>query len=192
MEFLKAKNFITQQLKKKLPKHLSYHSTEHIRDVYDSAKQIAQKEGVKGESLKLLLTAAMYHDCGFMVQSKDHEKISCDIVRETLPKYGFSEEQTEKICGMIMATRIPQKPKNLLEEILCDADLDYLGRDDFFDIGNRLFQELKVYGIINAEKDWNVLQIRFLEQHNYFTQTAITSRKPRKDEYLALLKEKIK
>jgi uncharacterized protein len=191
MEFLKAKNFITRQLKKKLPQYLSYHSIEHIKDVYDAARQIAKKEGVTGEDLNLLLIAAMYHDCGFMIQSKEHEKISCDIARETLPNYGFSQEQIKKICGMIMATRIPQKPKNLLEKILCDADLDYLGREDFFDIGNRLFNELKECGSISAEKDWNVLQIRFLEQHNYFTKTAISTRKPNKERYLALLKEKI-
>lgn len=190
MEFLKAKTYISQQLKKNLPQHLTYHSTAHTKDVYVSANKIAKKEGVKGESLKLLLIAAMYHDSGFMIQFKDHEKVSCGIAQETLPKYGFSKEQIKKICGMIMATRIPQKPKNLLEEILCDADLDYLGREDFFDIGNRLFYELQFYGIINTEKEWNVLQIHFLKQHNYFTQTSIDSRKPIKEIHLALLKEK--
>jgi len=190
MEFLKAKAHIAKRLKKELPKYLYYHSTEHIKDVYDSAKQIALKEGVKGENLKLLLIAAMYHDCGFIIQSKNHEKVSCDIVRETLPKFGFSTEQIKTICGMIMATQIPQKPQNHLEEILCDADLDYLGREDFFKIGNHLFEELKSYKIVNTERDWNLLQIRFLEEHNYFTKTAIEIRKPKKDMYLKFLKEK--
>lgn len=192
MEFLKAKTYIYKRLKKELPKYLSYHSITHIKDVYDSVKRIAKAEGVKGENLKLLLIAALYHDSGFMIQSKNHEKISSDIASETLPKFGFSDEQIKKISGMIMATRVPQKPKNHLEEIICDADLDYLGRDDFFEIGDRLFQELQVYGIINTEKEWDLLQIKFLEQHNYFTKTAITSRKPGKDIYLASLKEKVK
>ncbi len=191
MEFSKAKLHINRRLKKELPKYLYYHSTEHIKDVYDSVKQIAAKEGVKGENLKLLLIAAMYHDSGFMIQAKNHEKLSCDIVQETLPDFGFSPEQIQKICGMIMATKIPQNPQNHLEEILCDADLDYLGREDFFKIGNHLFEELKSYKIVNSERDWDLLQIGFLEQHNYFTKTAIAIRKPQKDLYLTLLKEKI-
>ena len=192
MEFLKAKVHIKNRLKNELPKYLYYHSTEHIKDVYTAAKQIAVAEGIKGENLKLLLIAAMYHDSGFMIQAKNHEKISCTIVKETLPDFGFSTEQIEKICGMIMATKIPQNPQNHLEEILCDADLDYLGREDFFNIGNHLFEELKTYKIVNTKRDWNLLQIGFLQQHNYFTKTAIAIRKPQKDAYLKLLKEKTK
>ena len=190
MDFLKAKTYINRRMRKELPKHLSYHSMAHIKDVFDSARRIAKIEGIKGDDLKLLLIAAMYHDCGFVIQSKDHEKISCDIAKENLPGFGFTPEQVKAICGMIMATQVPQKPKNHLEQILCDADLDYLGRDDFFEIGNRLFHELQVYGIINTEDEWNRLQIRFLEQHHFFTETAIATRKPQKDMYLALLKEK--
>ena len=122
MEFLKAKTHINKRLKKELPKYLYYHSTEHIKDVYNSVKQIAAAEGVKGENLKLILIAAMYHDSGFMIQAKNHEKLSCDIVRETLPNFGFTLEQIKKICGMIMATQIPQNPQNHLEEIWCEAD----------------------------------------------------------------------
>lgn len=188
MDFLKAKTYISKRLRKELPKHLSYHSTAHIKDVYESARRIGKSEGVSALDLKLILTAAMYHDCGFTIQSKNHEKISCDIVKENLPNYGFSPEQIKTICGMIMATQVPQKPKNHLEEILCDADLDYLGRSDFFEIGNCLFHELKVYGIINTEEDWNQLQIRFLEQHHYFTKTSIANRKPLKDIHLSQLK----
>jgi hypothetical protein len=89
---------------------------------------------------------------------------------------------------MIMATRIPQTPHNLLEEIIADADLDYLGRDDFWTIGNKLFTELQMYSIIQTEDEWNRLQIKFLEQHHYFTRTAIETRKQKKDEYMAILK----
>jgi predicted metal-dependent HD superfamily phosphohydrolase len=188
MEFLKAKLHINKRLKKELSKYLYYHSTEHIKDVYNCVKQIAGNEGIKGENLKLLLIAAMYHDSGFMIDAKDHEKLSCDIVRETLPDFGFSTDQIKKICGMIMATKIPQKPQNHLEEILCDADLDYLGREDFFKIGNYLFEELKAYKIVTTERDWNLLQIRFLEQHNYFTKIAIAIRKPQKELYLKLFR----
>jgi predicted metal-dependent HD superfamily phosphohydrolase len=130
----------------------------------------------------------MYHDCGFMVSSKEHEAIGCDIARQSLPQFGYTPEQIERICGMIMATRIPQTPHNLVEQIIADADLDYLGRDDFWTIGNKLFEELQMYGIIQTEDEWNSLQIRFLDQHHYFTKTAIETRKDQKDQYVAILK----
>src|ERR1035437_689886 len=188
MQFNDAKKFILKKLKKELPKHLSYHSVEHITDVYKSAKAIAKHEKVKGEDLKLLLTAALFHDSGFLQGQKEHEALSCSIAKEYLPGYDYTEEQINKICGMIMATKIPQSPKNLLEEIICDADLDYLGRNDFFIIGDRLFSELRMYGMINDEMDWSRLQVRFLETHHYFTKTSIKLRKEKKDEYLSIIK----
>jgi len=191
MQFNEAKKFILKKLKKELPRHLSYHSVEHITDVYKSAKAIAKQEKVKGEDLTLLLTAALFHDSGFLKDQKEHEKLSCTIARECLPQYDYNEEQIEKICGMIMATKIPQTPHNLLEQIICDADLDYLGRNDFFIIGDRLFSELRMYGMINDEMDWNRLQVRFLETHHYFTKTAIKLRKEKKEEYLAIIKNRL-
>lgn len=189
MEFQKAKKYINGRLRKELPRHLSYHSVAHVKDVYQAAERLAAAEGVKGEELLLLLTAVLYHDCGFIVQSNEHEQIGCDIARESLPQFGYTPEQVERICGMIMATRIPQTPQNLLEEIIADADLDYLGRDDFWSIGDKLFTELRMYGIIGTDEEWNALQLKFLEQHNYFTRTAIDTRRKKKDEYVAELRK---
>ncbi|MCD6010365.1 MAG: hypothetical protein K0Q79_227 [Flavipsychrobacter sp.] len=181
-----------KKLKKELPRNLTYHSAGHIKDVYKSAKRLAKLEGIKGEDLLLLLTAVLFHDSGFLWQQYEHEKVSCEIVREYLPAYGYNEEQIERICGMILATKIPQSPKNHLEEIICDADLDYLGRDDFFRIGNGLYEELCMYGILNNEEDWNKLQAKFLEKHKYFTKSGKKLRKEKKLENIATVKSKLK
>jgi len=191
MKFGEAKKFILRMLKNELPQHLSYHSVEHVKDVFNACKQIAAAEGVKGEDLKLLLTAALFHDSGFLKGQKDHEKKSCQIARKHLPEFDYTPEQIKKICGMIMATKVPQMPQNHLEEIICDADLDYLGRDDFFTIGDKLFSELSMYGILNTEDEWNRLQVRFLESHHFFTKTSIKLRQKRKDKHLKLVKSKI-
>lgn len=90
-----------------------------------------------------------------------------------------------------MATKIPQSPKDHLGQILADADLDYLGRDDFFAIANQLCDELLMFGIINNEDDWNMLQIKFFESHHYFTKTAIELRNKKKLEHLAIIKSKL-
>ena len=191
MQFTEAKKFIMNKLKKELPKHLFYHSVEHIKDVYDSAKAIAKAEKIKKEEKDLLLTAALFHDSGFIIDQKEHERLSSEIAEKYLPDFDYTPEQIKVIRGMIMATKIPQSPKNHLEEIICDADLDYLGRDDFFVIGDKLFAELSMYGIIDSENDWNKLQVTFLEKHHYFTKTAIKNRKAKKEQHLELIKSKI-
>ncbi|QQL49923.1 HD domain-containing protein [Mucilaginibacter ginkgonis] len=191
MKFKKAGKFIIKKLSKELPRHLSYHSVEHIQDVYNSAEKIGIDECISVADMKLLLTAAWYHDSGFLKGAKDHEEESCRIAREALPMFDYSEAEIDKICGMIMATKIPQSPKTHLEEILADADLDYLGRDDFFTIGDKLYNELCVFGFLDNENDWNKLQVKFLENHNYFTKSAIALRQEKKHQHLQQVKSKI-
>lgn len=89
---------------------------------------------------------------------------------------------------MIIATRIPQMPCNLLEQILCDADLDYIGRDDYWKISNYLFKEINESAQL-LEIDWLKIQIEFLDQHHFFTATAINERKEKKAIYIQKLKE---
>ncbi len=192
MEYEKIKKIILQKLKEKLPEHLSYHSVMHVKDVINAVEEIAVAENIHGEDLMLLKTAALFHDTGFLHGAKDHEEKSCEIAQKFLPDYGYSQPQIDKIKDMIMATKIPQTPKNHLEEILADADLDYLGRDDFFTIGDKLFEELTMFGIVNSERDWNLLQEKFLESHHFFTQTAINNRNKKKQENLEVIKSKLK
>lgn len=191
MEYEKIKKIILQKLKEHLPEHLSYHSVMHVKDVIKAVEEIAVAENVGEEDLILLKTAALFHDTGFLYGAKDHEQKSCEIAQEYLPNYGYSQPQIDKIKGMIMATKIPQSPNNKLEEILADADLDYLGRDDFFKIGDKLFDELTMFGIVNSERDWNLLQEKFLESHHFFTKTAINNRNQKKQENLEIIKSKL-
>lgn len=183
-----ARTYILRRLREELPAERTYHSLEHTLDVYASAVDIAEQEGVQGEGLTLLKIAALYHDAGFALQDLEHEQGSCSVVREKLPEFGFATEQVEKICDMILATRIPQAPRNKLARILCDADLDYLGRGDFFRIGNTLFAEMKHYGVLRTEREWNELQVRFLERHSYFTATSKRLREPVKQRHLAAVR----
>lgn len=191
MDYQAVNKVIIQKLQEELPEHLSYHSVAHVLDVIESAIQIAAGEGISGDALVLLKTAALFHDTGFLFGAKDHEQKSCEIAETYLPGFGYDQEQISRIKGMIMATKIPQMPQDHLEQILADADLDYLGRDDFFTIGDKLYDELAMFGIITNERDWNLLQERFLESHNYHTATAISTRNAKKQENLDIIKSKL-
>jgi uncharacterized protein len=192
MRFDEASDYILKKLKNELPATLHYHNIDHTTSVVAACKQLAELENINENDTRLVLTAACYHDTGFLKNLDGHELISCEIARNTLPAYAYTEQEVNQICGMIMATQLPQSPKNHLEEILADADLDYLGRDDFFVWSNRLHLEWDALGKINGVENWDRLQINFLETHHYFTGTSLRLRLPKKAEHVNELKAKLK
>jgi uncharacterized protein len=189
MNVARAKEFVLKVLADELSATLFYHGLHHVLDVVDASERIARAESVTdAESLDLLQTAALFHDVGFLSTYKGHEEAGCAYVRRLLPDFDYKPAQIDTICGMIMATRIPQSPGTKLEEILCDADLDYLGRDDFEPIAHSLYEELTARGMITDEPAWNRIQISFLGSHHYWTPTAIATRQAKKEQHLATLK----
>ena len=183
MNFHAAKAFVLDKLERELSEQLAYHGIHHTLDVFYTIEELCYLEKVSPYEELLLKTAALFHDSGFTINNKEHEMLGCQIARQHLPAYGYTPTEVDRICGMIMATKIPQDPQNYLEEIMCDADLDYLGRDDFYDIGSTLFEELKAYNVLKTEEAWNRLQVNFLEKHAFFTRTNKRRRAPKKQQY---------
>ena len=182
-----AVKHILDRLDKELPSHLTYHGQHHTLDVLETVERIGKHEGISEQELNLLLVAAAYHDSGFIYGQEDHEERSCEIASETLPEFGFSKEVIQHVQKMIMATKVPQHPTGELSDILCDADLDYLGRDDFNVVAKTLFQELEYIGAITDEKQWNRIQVGFLKEHHYHTSYGKLFRQPKKEEHLKYL-----
>ena len=181
---------ILTRLERELDPRLGYHNLAHTIDVLEQSQKIAKLEGITNEhELLMLKTAAVFHDSGFLLVYKGHEEKSCEIAAEDVKDF-FDKDDMKKICGMIMATKIPQSPKNLLEQIICDADLDYLGRKDFEPISQNLYKEFITFKIIPDHIVWDHIQIKFFETHRYFTKTAIEKREKAKLEHLAMLKER--
>ena len=188
--FTNIKEPILSRLKIELDPRLGYHNLAHTLDVVEQAEAIAKQEDVNDQhELLLLKTAAVFHDSGFLLVYKNHEEKRCEIASEAL-KNIFNEEDNKKICGMIMATKIPQTPHTLLEQIICDADLDYLGRNDFEPISRNLYKEFIAFKIIPEDIIWDHIQIKFFESHHYFTGTSIRKRNEKKLKHLNILKER--
>lgn len=192
ISYRKAEKHVIQLLEKNLPDTLHYHSIFHTFDVVEAAGRIALEEGVTDENLFLLKSAALLHDAGFTEQYERNEPIGARLAKEILPDYGYSPEQIAIIQKLIYVTQIPHHPTNLIEQIICDADLDYLGRDDFFEISDKLRVELREHGKLNSDRAWDEIQVKFLTQHRYFTQTAIRTRRAKKQEHIEIIKNKLK
>jgi hypothetical protein len=176
INYYAAEKEIIQLLENQLSKKLYYHSVNHTLDVLKATERIALKEGVYDESLLLLKAAALLHDAGFIEQYDIGERFAAEI----LPKHGFNEQHIEQVQQLIRVTSFPHQPINLLEEIICDADLDYLGRDDFHEIADNLRLELRRFEKISSDRKWDEMQVDFLKKHRYFTKTAIESRLTKK------------
>jgi len=170
-DFEGAKSYILGRLEKELSQNLFYHGVHHTRDdVLLAFERLSEIEGVSEEDLLLGKTAALYHDVGYLEQYAKNEPIGVRIARETLPGFGYAPNQIERVGEVIMATQlqmvdgkliqIPDK-KDLLQMIMCDADLDSLGRPDFYITGENL-----------SPAQWFPVQLAFQESHSYFTNAA--------------------
>lgn len=184
MQYQQLYSFIIDKLEKELPSYLTYHNVQHTKDVVNVVQHICDNENISQDDREILLVAALLHDIGFLKGYDNHEMSSCEIAREILPSYHYDKEQIEKVCNLIMVTKLPQEPYNQLEEILCDADLFYLGSEKYFEGADRLCKEFKQARKIDDQTDWNKIQIEFLKKHRYFTLTAVKERDLKKKDNL--------
>ncbi len=191
MQYERAYSFLIPKLEKDLSPQLVYHNVTHTKNVIEAAEYLALKENVAGEELVILKTAALFHDSGFLQQADGHEEISCILAREYLPQYGYSPAQIDLVCRVIMATRLPQTPTEHLGEILCDADLFYIGKDDYEGNAGSLLEEFKNRGIVKADTEWPIIQVDFLSNHHFFTKTAIAELEPGKHAKLEEIKRSL-
>ncbi len=191
IQFVDLQEIILDKLEKELPDYLYYHNVKHTIDVVTEVELIGWAEGVSEEEVLLLKTAALFHDSGHTISYDNHEYLGCQLAREYLPEYNFNPGQIERICELIMATQMPPKPRNLLERIMCDSDLDYLGRSDFIPVSNTLYDELRRQDKIGSLNDWNQLQLKFISGHQYFTETARNLREVNKQKQIERIKNLI-
>ncbi len=192
MKFVEAKNYIVKRLERELPENVYYHDINHARDVLKISEKIAAAEGITGDKILIIKTAAIYHDAGFMVKYRNNEPEACKIARKSLPQFDYNPEEIEEICRLIMATAYPTNPQDLMEEIICDADLNYLGTDNFFRDADNLRRELHTHNRNFTDAEWLKCEIEFLRNQNFYTETARKIYAPVKQQHLeTLLNKKI-
>ncbi|AWV96984.1 HD domain-containing protein [Arcticibacterium luteifluviistationis] len=179
---------VIERLTNELPSYLTYHSVDHTKYVLKMAEYLAGREGCSDADILLVKVAALFHDIGFIDGMKNHEEKGCEIAKAYLIAYGFKEKDIEIICGMIMATKIPQNPQNLLEKILADADLEYLSTQNFEPVSELLYTELKHLNPNLMRDEWNRIQIDFLSKHHYHTDFCKRYKENFKQQHLLKLK----
>jgi predicted metal-dependent HD superfamily phosphohydrolase len=188
-DFDSARAYVRHRLERELSPSLTYHNARHtLEDVLPAVERLGRLAMLDDEAQLLLSTAALFHDTGFLVAFDDHESQSILIARHELPAFGYSPLQINTIVSIIGATRMPQRPVGRLQELMCDADLDLLGRPDFWTLNRDLLSETLHFSMNPpTEEAWLCGQLRFLETHRYFTDEAIRLRAAGKAENTQLM-----
>jgi predicted metal-dependent HD superfamily phosphohydrolase len=155
-------------------KSLQFHNYRHTMDVVENANNLARLSGVEGTDLEILLIAAHFHDVGNIKNSKHHEMLSCTIASIFLKRHSYPLDQIKVIEHIIMATQLNVEPKNLLEKIICDADLGHLGKPSFI-LQNQLLRNewFDFLGIEFSDEDWREMNLKFLNNHHFYTDAAL-------------------
>jgi predicted metal-dependent HD superfamily phosphohydrolase len=193
IDFLQMRRDITNRLRSLLPEDLVYHDLNHTLNVEKAAIRFARLEGVDDESMQLLQTAVLYHDSGFILRYDENEQFAIQLAQSNLPRFGYTPDQISKVIQIISSTKHGAVPKDLLEQIMCDADHDYLGRADYYNVAKKLRIEMENYGKIMSEKEWINYQLKYLENtHRFYTETAKNIRVQGKKYRISELKEQLK
>ena len=187
-----AIQYALTKLKHELPASYTYHSYQHTaEDVLPAVKRLAQDSGLATEETQLLEVAAAFHDLGYIYQRQDHETVSISLMASALPNFGFSPAQISQLARIIEATRMPQSPRTPLENLLADADLDSLGRDNFLTVSQALWQEMNTHYQPRTWYEWLKGQLVFLQSHRYFSPAARALRDPGKAQNIETIKRMI-
>ena len=186
--------YIIQYFEENMPQKYVYHDFQHTQNVVDAVKELATPYKLTEKEMKLLSIAAWFHDTGYVDGPKGHEERSCKNATAYLKEKSFSAEDIKIVCECIMATKLPQDPDNLLEKIICDADLSHLGKSNYWDRCGRVRQELSMRDSkFMSEQEWVDFELNFIENHEYHTAVAKELYEKRKQKHIRLLlKQKIR
>jgi predicted metal-dependent HD superfamily phosphohydrolase len=185
----KSKKYVESFLKENLSDGIYYHDLEHTQEVVKASKEIGIASNLSDDELETVLIAAWFHDTGYYKGMKDHEATSRDVAEEFLKLEGAGKDKIEAVGGCIMATKIPQNPLNIMEEVLCDADLYHVSTREFFKKSELLRKEFSLVFPDEIQLDeWFKNSIKFLKKHTFFTSYAKENLLPAKKENLKKLK----
>ncbi len=151
---------------------LYYHQYEHALSVMERSIYLATMEWCSSNEIEMLIIAALFHDTGFVIQYEENEIYGAKIAKNYLRTILYPQDKIEIIENIILATQPTKKPNTLLEEIIKDADMDNLWRDDFLDIGERLKKEREsIKNIKIHDPDWHHASLDLLSNHKFYTST---------------------
>lgn len=187
-----VKEYVFHFFRTKVDQHLIYHNLSHTEAVAANATSIAAHYQLGDRDFFIVATAAWFHDTGYLDgEPISHEQRGADIASAFLHDINIDPATIQEIQQCILSTRMPQSPKNLNEQIVCDADLYHFGTDQFFERNKLMRKEAEwKTGKKISKAEWRTSTVRFMEAHTYQTSYGRNLLQEKKNEHLAVLKKK--
>ena len=174
------------------PDWVRYHTLEHAKTVAEAAGEIGVACGLSKEDLEVVILAAWFHDTGYLERIEGHEDRSVELATSFLGGKGYAQDRVAKVAGCIRATKMPQNPKNLIEEVLCDADIAHLASKDFLESTERVRYEIEHHMSRKlTEIDWLSMNTNFVASHRYRTDCARSKYAQGQADNLKVLRERL-
>lgn len=188
-----AEDYVRHVFEQHIPSEVyTYHNWAHTVQVRDEALLLARQEGVTNGDLEMLNLATLFHDIGFSETYSGHEEVGIRMIKAFLAKWNYPEEKVKIITGLIEATKVDAKPKTKLESLVKDADTSSLGKSHFHIYTNSLRKELNLLqNALISKKDWNKENLRFMDEHVYYSAAGKSRYGEMKSENRRQLKEEI-
>lgn len=188
----RVEDYVQLLLNEKTPSGNFYHNLEHTKDVVNSAIEIALGEKINPDEMDIIQISAWFHDTGYVEKSDGHEELSAMFASNFLTEENYSSKKIEEIVNCILATKVPQEPKNHFQNIICDADLNHIGRKTFFLRNDKFREEFENHSNRKlTEYEWLTKTIDFVTHHHFFTDYAIKNFLNQKNENIKILQEQL-
>ncbi len=172
---------------------LAYHNLNHTQDVVKATVQIANHYQLNDKDFFIVTTGAWFHDTGYFESPENHEQKGAELAVEFLKKINVPADVRDSVMQVILSTKMPQRPTNQLENILCDGDLFHLGTDDFTKKRKLMHKEIELLHHISFTKDeWRKKDIDFLESQHYHTDYCALLLNDQKAKNIEKLRNKLK
>lgn len=186
---VEVEKFVVDFLNKNLDNKFVYHNLSHTQRVVEKTQEIIDGLGINDTEAQQLLIAAWFHDTGYTKEIEDHENYGASIATDFLQKHNVSEEDINIVCQLILATKMGNTPKTLLEKVICDADCSHIGSKNFSDLTELLRKEWELTKNRSlTEEEWLNENIGFLtNMHSFHTSYATAKWEKQKGKNLAQL-----
>ena len=184
----KAMDYVTGLMAERLPATMTFHNMQHTLDVSDAVQLICTEEKLTPVECLVVQMAAVFHDSGYLFTYSGHEEASMGIAGTYLLQESWTAGMIDEVVSCIAATKMPQNPKNRIQEVICDADMYHFTRKDYPEYAARLKTEWGHHLNKHADDlEWDKSNLAVLCSHRYFTKYAQTFWQPLKQQNIQLL-----
>ncbi|MBQ4914573.1 hypothetical protein J8L85_09020 [Maribacter sp. MMG018] len=166
----KAQEYVVNLFTNHLSKNHRFHNLDHTKNVVRAVGIISDYLELDTVDQEILLLAAWFHNTGYLSKSINNKLIASLIAENYLEPTELSQKAMSAISNCILATKDDSGTKNILEEIMQDANLFHLSQDNYWSKNSLLRTELKLTSELTyTDGQWYNINLNLLKNTSFKT-----------------------